>query len=159
MNLLIRATPSGEERTVALDWAYAGGGAPGEDLPTLLRAAIGQAAVAPYLELDAALFEGYLEGMGDAGWAGDPRLVRLGFTAAVALRYGANPVLNFLEAVTDAGRRRQLEQAFGAPLDVMLDRIVELRDYSLRLADEARALARAVADGAAAGSAPTTGTA
>ena len=38
-------------------------------------------------DLDAACFAGYVTGLREAGWAGDERVVRLGFTAAAALRY------------------------------------------------------------------------
>ena len=38
-------------------------------------------------DLDAACFAGYVAGLREAGWVGDERLVRLGFTADAALRF------------------------------------------------------------------------
>ena len=38
--------------------------------------------------LEEAVLDGYLARLSDAGWPGDPADVRLGFTAAIALRLG-----------------------------------------------------------------------
>src|SRR4051812_46457902 len=43
---------------------------------------------ADYVDLlDHAVFDGYLAGLAAAGWRGDPAPVRLGFAAAIALRW------------------------------------------------------------------------
>ena len=74
---------------MAVDWAYAGHGAVGEELEQLVVASLyffEHAGIAPH-DLDAACFAGYVAGLREAGWAGDERLVRLGFTADAALRH------------------------------------------------------------------------
>jgi hypothetical protein len=37
--------------------------------------------------MDRICFEGYLQGLRDAGWNGDPKLVRMGYTVSCMLRY------------------------------------------------------------------------
>jgi len=87
-NLLARKTATGDCQTVAVDWAFAGRGAIGEELVPLVQASIAtsEVEVAQGQELEDIVFEGYLVGLRDAGWRGDPRQVRLGYTAA-SLRY------------------------------------------------------------------------
>jgi len=46
------------------------------------------AAAASGRRLDAAAFTGYIDGLRDAGWRGDPAEVRFAYCAASALRYG-----------------------------------------------------------------------
>jgi hypothetical protein len=75
-NLLIRAGPEGEQ-VVANDWAYAGRGGVGEELGQLVVASLfffATEGIAPH-DLDAACFADYVEGLREAGWAGDARLV------------------------------------------------------------------------------------
>ena len=78
---------------MAVDWAYAGHGAVGEELVPLVVGSLfffEAVGIAPR-DLDAACFAGYVAGLREAGWAGDERLVRLGFTADAALRYTVGP--------------------------------------------------------------------
>lgn len=104
-NLFTRRAADGEWETVAIDWTQASLGP--------LGAEVGQTAVMSHLlfreggldlpALDSALLEGYLTGLRDAGWSGDPSVVRLGhalatglhwgFAAAFALRWAADPAL------------------------------------------------------------------
>jgi hypothetical protein len=42
-------------------------------------------------ELEDVVLAGYVEGLADAGWRGDERLVRLGYTAGIAMRWGCAP--------------------------------------------------------------------
>jgi len=146
VNLLARTTPEGIEQTVAIDWAFAGVGALGQDLASLFRSALGPVDDGYLATLDRVLFTGYLEGLGAAGWNGDPRLVRLGFTVAAALRYALNPLASFTAAITDDGPRRTLELFVGMPFAELLDGVVRLRDYCLQMAVEARELYRILRD-------------
>jgi hypothetical protein len=74
--------------TVLIDWAFAGGGALGEDIGNLVPDAVNDLHVPGALlpELDRAAFHGYVVGLRDAGWEGDEREVRLGMCAS-AVKY------------------------------------------------------------------------
>lgn len=95
-NLLARRTPTGRDQTVVLDWGSAGLGVPGEELVPLFATTLSFVAVPleRIPELDALIFAGYLTGLREAGWQGDERLVRFGFTALAALKAGvADPAI------------------------------------------------------------------
>lgn len=89
-NLIARQDPSGRAQTVAFDWGMAGLGVLGEELVPLFAATLSFVAVPleQIPELDALIFAGYVAGLRDAGWAGDERWVRFGFTASAALKAG-----------------------------------------------------------------------
>jgi hypothetical protein len=80
-NNLIRR-PDGE--VVLLDWAFAGDGALGEDIGNLIPNVL----LPPEAldDLDARLTAAYLQGLREAEWTGDERLVRLAICAS-AVRY------------------------------------------------------------------------
>lgn len=85
---------AGQSETVLIDWAYAGIGALGEELVPLVQATYlwGEVRRGSYQELEKAVFSGYVEGLQESGWRGDPRLVRLGYAAASALRYSIGTI-------------------------------------------------------------------
>jgi hypothetical protein len=139
-NLASREAAFGTQ-TVALDWALLGIDTAGDDLaPLVAFAGLRQHFPADLLpELDAACFDAYLEGLAEAGWHGDPQVVRLGFTACAALRYAL--IGPFFEVgFVDDSLRPALERSFGNPLEVMSERFADIQRYCLRLADEARDL-------------------
>jgi len=82
---LHRREGTGGTRTVAFDWEWAGIGALGEDLAPLVAGSLcmGDAAAASGRRLDAAAFTGYIDGLRDAGWRGDPAEVRFAYCAAL----------------------------------------------------------------------------
>ena len=129
-----------DQETIAIDWAYAGIGVVGEDLAVLLRSRPRDGVGYGYAAFDAALFPTYVAGLREAGWRGDERVVRLGFTATVALRYALNCFP--LRAFGDEGAQARLTASFGyATFGQLVDWTAELRAYAFELADEARALA------------------
>jgi hypothetical protein len=77
------------EQVIAIDWGYAGIAPVGTELAALIGAAFGLARFpsSQARELDQACFDGYLEGLRQAGWQPDPRQVRLGYTLTMLLRY------------------------------------------------------------------------
>lgn len=83
-NLIRRA--GGE--VVFLDWAFVGEGALGEDIGNLIPDSVFDLLLPHDLlgELDSRLTTAYLEGLREAGWNGDGRLVRLGICAS-AVKY------------------------------------------------------------------------
>jgi hypothetical protein len=121
-NLFARRTPEGSEQTVAVDWSYVGFGALGEELVPLVEASI----IFREVELSQAqalyeiALEGYLEGLRDAGWRGDPRLVQLGYKAAANLRYGLAAYAEFLVNLLDDNLARS-SQVFGLSPEQLVD--------------------------------------
>ena len=87
-NLRLGRGADGAPETSALDWALAGIGPVGEDLAALASAAFLKVGDAEREPVQEALLHGYREGLAEAGWRGDDRLFRLGFSAAAALRLG-----------------------------------------------------------------------
>lgn len=85
---------SGLQETVLIDWSYAGVGAVGEELVPLVQATYLWREVGreTYRELEESVLSGYLEGLRAAGWVGDSKLVRLGYSAATALRYSIGTI-------------------------------------------------------------------
>jgi hypothetical protein len=144
-NLLLRARPEGEE-LVAIDWSYAGHGAVGQDLGQLVVASLyffETVGIAPRA-LDAACFAGYVAGLREAGWVGDERLARLGFTADAALRTSVGLLRVMLPLVSDPALRPVVKDRFGYPLEDVVAAWAELWSFQFGLAEEARALLRAV---------------
>lgn len=145
-NLFARDRPGAEPQTVAIDWALASVGPVGADLgPLIAGSVLWSQGVAPddLPALDRVCFAGYLEGLGDTGWRGDPRLVRLGFIASMALQFGPlHGLLTTLEA--PPARRAGIERAFGRPLEEVLGRYAEIQRFLYQRAEEARGLLAAV---------------
>jgi len=138
-DLLARRAPDGRDQTVAIDWAFMGQAALGEELVPLVLASVAFFAVdlTELQELDQIAFRNYLEGLQDANWRGDPKIVRLGYVAAAALRYTFPISLNLL---LDASGVAWLEQVFGRPIGEAVDCWVGVHQFTLGLVDEARAL-------------------
>lgn len=86
-NLIARTLHDGRAQTVAIDWAALGPGGPGEEIAPLFSGSLKFVAfdLDKLADLDAVIFAGYVDGLRDAGWQGDPRLVRLGYAATAAL--------------------------------------------------------------------------
>jgi hypothetical protein len=140
-NLFLRSR-DGQRETVAIDWSFAGYGAVGEDLMPLVLSSVVWFGVHPsqYAELDQLTFEGYLQGLHDAGWHGDPNLARLGYLALASLRFSFQLArLPGTAAPTEADRQRY-ENAFGRPLEEVIDNMAAVRRIIVTCADEARTL-------------------
>lgn len=85
-NLLAREDRQGRAETVAIDWSRLGPAPVGKEIGWLfrgLRFVVIDIDRIP--ELSALIFDGYLAGLRDAGWEGDRRLARFGYTATAAL--------------------------------------------------------------------------
>lgn len=142
-NLFARRSADGRDQTIAIDWAFVGTGALGEEIVPLVSASLAffEVELAEAQALDEIVFEGYLEGLRDAGWRGDPRAVRFVYAAASALRYLFPIGLNLL--LEESGRA-WLEQAFGRTIEEALDDWADWCRFLLGLADEARELRSAL---------------
>ena len=141
-NLFARRTPGGDEQTVAIDWAYAGSGALGEELVPLIVGGLTffEVGLDKAQALEEIAFEGYLQGLRDAGWRGDPRQVRLGYAAAASLRYKFNDLGRWLAVILDENMHSIFLDISGRPVEEVMERMAQIACFTDRLADEAREL-------------------
>lgn len=122
-NLFARQGPDGREETVAVDWSYTGIASIGEELVPLVGATLSFFEVGPdrAQELDQIVFDGYVQGLRDAGWEGDPRLARLGYLAGLQIRYTLGGMGEFLVVVFDEKRQAGVERALERPIEEIWD--------------------------------------
>lgn len=138
-NLFARRAADGTEETVAIDWEHAGHYVAGEEVGQTLSVAAAFYDVEPgdLPALDEALFAGYLAGLRDAGWRGDPRQVRCAYAAHAALRNAFNAVG---ASVPDETGRAGALRNYGRTWEELAERRAEVRPFLLARADEARGL-------------------
>jgi hypothetical protein len=90
-------------------------------------------------ELEELVFEGYLAGLHDAGWQGDRRQVRLGYTAA-ATRYLFPEVGRWLALILDESLHAGFEQIVGFPAEEVFTMVAVMRHRLFDQVGEARDL-------------------
>jgi len=136
-NLFVRRDPAGMEETVAIDWAYAGMGAIGEDLAPLVRAGllVHDVAIEEIRQVEDVVLASYGEGLREAGWRGDIDLARIGYTAAAELRYGLAS-LRAIPFLIDENLRAPLEQFAGRPFDEVVDYMTTLNALLVERVEE-----------------------
>ncbi|HSR32989.1 MAG TPA: phosphotransferase [Anaerolineae bacterium] len=141
LNLFACKTADGNDQTVAIDWAFVGRGPIGADLNPLVWMSIALGGVEPdkSQELEEIVFEGYLEGLREVGWRGDPRQVRLGYTAA-SVRYLFGEVGRWLALILDESLHAAAEQRYGRPVGEAFDSVARGRRPFFSKLDEARDL-------------------
>jgi hypothetical protein len=140
-NLLARFGPDGQAETVAIDWAFAGIGPIGEEIaPLIAMRPVGGAEEFEPWDLEAAVFDGYVQGLEEAGWPGGLPVVRFGYTASSALRYVFPTVMGLLRDAQDKGRYAAVEERRGRPIEQIVERQAALISFLLERADEARRL-------------------
>lgn len=130
------------ESFVLLDWAFVGIGAVGEDAGNLVPDSVWDGFVPPaqLRELATAVWEQYLAGLRDAGWAGDERLARLGFTAGGAVKYAW--LAEWSMRRLRAGDLRPYGGYGTLDPQRLLETYAAVFDLLLEWADEARSLAK-----------------
>jgi hypothetical protein len=130
---------------VVVDWAFAGPGAVATDAAQLTGGTLYfcDVAISRASDLETAVFQGYLDGLRRSGWEGDVRLVRLGFTASIAL-WQAATLPGWVGIMLPEEEGVNVERLFGAPAGAVRDTWVELHEFALERADEAESLSRQV---------------
>ena len=140
-----QATDEGDEgdtwETVAIDWEELGPGPVGAEVATLVFGTMRRGAFPTHraLELEQTVLEGYQRGLRDAGWRGDPQVMLLGYSAAVALRWFVAPAA--LRLLADPAARARAQRATHQTADILIQQRLALLDFLLDRADEARRLA------------------
>jgi hypothetical protein len=115
-NLFSRHAADGNDQVVAVDWSMLGIAAVGEEIAPLVNASVSFGAVSPKdeLELERIVLEGYLDGLRDAGWQGDPNLVRFGYAATLYWRYAIGGFVGeMIPSMLDERYHAAVEQAMG----------------------------------------------
>jgi hypothetical protein len=128
----------GDESTAAIDWAFVGIGAIGEDAGNLVPDAVLDFHVdaARIDDLYDAVVIGYDAGLRDTGWNGDISLVRLGMAATIAAKYAwIGPAL-----LRAASENRELLN--GRPIRAGLEWWAPTISFLLDRSDEASRLIR-----------------
>jgi hypothetical protein len=132
-----------DDRTVAVDWEFAGIGAVGEELGPLVGGSLAMMAAEAGMahDLDEAAFAGYLAGLRDTHWPGSPDLVRFACATSVALRFGL--VWGLWLAVQLGGGENghaAVESFYNQPVDAVADHFATVLPWLLDRGDEARRL-------------------
>jgi len=140
-NLFARKTADGDDQTVAIDWAFVGQGAIGEEIAIMVftSLAFNDVDLAQAQTLEDIVFEGYLKGLRDAGWQGNPQQVRLGYTAGhIRLRLGE--LDRVMEMLLDESYHPFAEQAFERSMEEIEDQFGQVGRWCDDRLDEARQL-------------------
>jgi hypothetical protein len=126
---------------VVIDWSYVGRGAIGQELGPLVLAgvAFNEVDFDQAQALEEIVFDGYLEGLHQAGWRGDPRQVRLGYTAA-SMRYRFAELAKAISVLLDPSQHSWSERVFGRPIEAVQDHWRQVGNLVDSLTDEAREL-------------------
>lgn len=140
-NLFARKSADSDNQTVVIDWAFVGRGPIGADLNPLIwfTIAIGGFGLDKMQELEEIAFEGYLEGLREVGWQGDPQQVRLGYVAA-SMRYLFPEIGRWLALMLDESLHAGMEQSVGMPMGQIFDSVALMRHSLFGQLDEARDL-------------------
>jgi hypothetical protein len=143
-NMFAAPGAHGQRRLVLIDWAYVGRGEIGLDAADLFGASYSTFSVEPtdLHAFDAIIFDSYVAGLREAGWRGDRQVVRFGFAASAALKYGC--LLLWLGDLADERRWAAWEARSGQPIDTFVQHQAGLVTYLLDLADQAHDLLRAI---------------
>lgn len=140
-NLFARHSPAGQAETVAIDWAFAGIRAVGEEVESLVTVASLFFAIEheDINQLADLCITAYIEGLRVAGWHGNSDLARLGFLGAATVRFPLVPVeVLFL----DAGTRAQFSAITGRSFDETIRRYQAVRRWGLAQEAETHDLLR-----------------
>jgi len=144
-NLLARRTAAGEEQTVALDWAFVGIAAVGEEVGHLVAWSLmlGEVAITEAEQLRAVVLEGYREGLREAGWPGSvvelTRAVERGAAIAATLRWALSAANSAVGPAFDERARAALERNTGQPWEEAMAQRARLVSFLLDWLDETRA--------------------
>ncbi len=132
-----------DEGLVLLDWALAGRGGLGEELVSLVALALyyGGYTQAYAEQLDQVVFSAYIAGLREAGWRGDAKLARIGFTCGMTLRGLAgvkqdiNPLIDPAQhqGLREVHHRDSLEEIAAFFADVRRFRLIHMAREARRL--------------------------
>ena len=140
-NMFWAHPPSEAGGLTLIDWGSMGRGEIGLDAADLFGASYHtwDVATPDVAAFDAVVFDNYLAGVRAAGWQGEAHVVRFGYAAAAALKYGW-VLASLLGNLGDPGRQAMWEQVSGQPIGSFVEQQARLVTYLLGMAEEARDL-------------------
>lgn len=124
-NLFARREANGREQTVAIDWAFVGQAAFGEELASLVAATVAMGHVEPekLKDLEATVLEGYLDGLSEEGCRVDQQVVKDAYAISVSMRLPVGAIRLVLPLILDPSHnQRILQQEPETPLDMLCQR-------------------------------------
>lgn len=128
---------SNDYETVLIDWAFVGISGLGTEILPLVRATISfsEAELSDFKRLSDTVFQGYMEGLKDVGWSGDPDMVRFGY-AASNIRYSflTNLIFNL---IVKEEIRPKVAKIYGSSIEELLTYWGRCRKVYSQLDDEA----------------------
>jgi hypothetical protein len=122
----------GDELTL-IDWAFVGLAAMGEELAAFVGATLllDHLPTSEAARLEGVALDGYLAGLKDAGWGGDPVGVLSAYRHAMPLRYGLISFASMLRTVFDPGFGAAWQKKEGRPLPEILQHRAEFIRFLL----------------------------
>ena len=120
-NVFIR--PSRPHRSVAIDWAFCGTGAIGQELGALVGASLAFFESPPerWDELERVCLKGYNGGLKAAGASEATDDVHLGYLLSITLHFGLGALTPILGVTLDDAQRPFVEQLFGCSFHTFVD--------------------------------------
>jgi hypothetical protein len=140
-NLLIRKNDNKQDELVVLDWQQCGIGAVGAELNWMigLGGVLLEWSPSEMVALDKIVFQSYMRGLREGGWAGDVDIVRLGYVAMLSVYIGcAFPDL--IAFWCSPENRDRATQALGLAEEDLFLETLPMFHYALDCVDEARSL-------------------
>lgn len=121
-NAFTRRGSDGSDQTVLIDWAFAGIAALGEELTSPIVASVMflEVPVGEARHVEALAIDGYLDGLRDAGWHGDPDDIRRGYAIAAALRYGVGGMGRWVPTLLNEQVHPLAERILGHPFEELV---------------------------------------
>ena len=123
-NLFFRHTLDEQPEVVAVDWSYSGIAAVGEEIAPLVHASLNFGAVPPgeAFKLEQIVLNGYMDGLREAGWQGDPDSIRFSYAATVYWRYALGAFAGeMVPWMLEEQYHAAIEQAFGKTMEQLAD--------------------------------------
>lgn len=142
-NLLARRVGTGEEQTVALDWAFVGLAAVGEEVGHLVAwtLMLGDVVVSKAENLRGIVIAGYIAGLREAGWTGGTveltRAVARGAALGAALRWAFSAADSAVRPAYDERARAAIERQTGRSVAEVVAQRVRLVSFLLDWLDDA----------------------
>lgn len=138
-NLMLRKMADDSFETVAFDWSYTGPGKIGQEIGVTTGVALVfiDVAASDAAALDEAVFGGYCAGLRDAGWQGDLKLARYGYTMTAAFACAITLAAFRVIRLQSAEGRARFESITRRPIDEAVEHWRETQLFLLALGDEA----------------------